>query len=115
MNEEQLAIMKCVRDRLEKKPNYICHEIEFVCRDEGYLYWQGGGHELVEAIEEGIGHCYTMEEFLNATCTTMWQLEEDGNRVRHDALMWMARAAWVDKIIETGEITPQYRRNLEDV
>lgn len=111
LNEYQIEIMRGVREILDKEPEYICLAIKIVCDANGYNSEEVG--ILQNAIDAGIDNCVSLGSFLTTQSATINRLSgREG--VKFDRTLWMARAAWVDWIIETGEIQPEKRGALSD-
>jgi hypothetical protein len=116
LNEEQLSVIKAVRAAMgwEGKispyySRYICHAVEKVLMDrvtEGLLsvaQAQTMKHHLATGILAGISHMVTFGGFMLATCPVFKEIYERDKEAYTDTVH-IARLAWLDFIIETGEI-----------
>jgi hypothetical protein len=114
LSEKQLDIIKGVRVWMEKDgypPRYICHAIAsvLVAREkEGSLSEAESStlkHTLSAAILAGISHMVTFGAFMLMTCD-VFNTVYDRDAGEFSELVHLARLAWLDWIIETGEIKP---------
>jgi hypothetical protein len=116
LNPEQLMVIKEVRALMEEKgkvpkyyTRYICHAVGKVLSvrvEAGFLSSDAAQtlkNQLVTGILAGISHMVTFGGFMTVTCPVFREINNrdaaEFVRVSH-----MARLAWLDWIIYTGEI-----------
>lgn len=115
LNEEQLSIIKEVRALMgadvDHPPRYICHALRNVLmarQADGTLPFARSAslrNTLSTAILAGINHMVTFGGFMSITCP-VFDGQHAGDEYRN--LIHMARLAWLDWIIHTGEIKPDF-------
>lgn len=116
LNETQFALIVKARENLRAQfenagyqNEYICHQVYFA--DQGILEipegkgffevvrdCSGDAHVVLDAIELAINNHGTMENYV-------WRSTGiDYQHPPYKGYAYLARMAWLDKIIETGEI-----------
>lgn len=118
LNEEQLSIINDVRyimgledSYFPKAPRYICEAIDNIIsfrRDFGLLSAEKASilrDTLSTAILAGISHHDTFGSFMLRSCPPIKDARLR-DLCEYGDLVMVARLAWLDWIIETGEIKP---------
>jgi hypothetical protein len=112
LNEDQLMVIRKTREYMEghgSSTYYICHAIGKVILaltdDETFSHAQASQikNQLSTGILAGISHMVTFGGFMLLTCPVISNVYHN-NEDAYDDLITMARMAWLDWIIHTGEI-----------
>jgi hypothetical protein len=118
LNEEQLMVIKAVRAMMEGPDEvpqhytrYICHAVARVLKVRvaaGLLSAEAAQtlkHQLATGILAGISHMVTFGGFMLVTCQAFREIHNRDD-AEFTCVIHMARMAWLDWIIYTGEIKP---------
>lgn len=113
LNEEQLSVIRKVRALMsgddQLVPRYICPAIGIVIsalEERGEISEKDGvtlKHNVCSGILGGIDHHVTFGAFITKVCPPLRELLIQDDWTYYEALH-MARLAWLDWIIYTGEI-----------
>jgi hypothetical protein len=119
LTEEQLSVIKEARALLAGA-DYSHHKYICWCIAEVLDRWVKVGvvtrlhslllnDQLCSAIQAGIGDMLTFSFFMLDACPPLLEmyLQKNDRDNRYENAIMMARVAWLDWIIETGEITPE--------